>query len=271
MFGVHAQVSFCKQMAGDFVVWAPEDKFKSVYHKPTGPMQHQPNLLRGRGLPCPKVSLYDKQGRRLTVEKNAAASASDFVLSVEIPNAFGCYFSRIFIMPKFSGNDFDELLMKQFARLMFSASADDAQQHFPQKDGQNDLDALRSLMAKYTIVGVKGEGVDRIVIDAHSDFMKKGMSEHSKYIEQYLGPNFGPLGGERATRAVVPANNSPKTRARRRARTLLGIQLVAAQDAPEHATPTSFTSFASSTISASSITSTSSASSGVLGIQRANS
>ena len=73
------------------MVWATDAKFKSVYHKLTGPMQHQPNLLRGRGLPCPKGSLYD-----------------------------------------------------------------------------------------------------RIVIDAHSDFMKKGMSEHSKYIEQYLGPNFGP-------------------------------------------------------------------------------
>jgi hypothetical protein len=201
-----AASSFSK-LSKDCKQWSHDAKFAHVVHEPSGPMQHHPKLLRGGGIPEGRGCLYDRPWKRLTVEKMSQfqADRQDFYVHVsrheiEQLGASAHEFQEMWVMCKQGPSHFDHAEMLRLLHLYFPSRGEQGvREQFPTTDGALCLDAVRTLLARYTIVARYTRG-ERIVDLGHNG-MKKGITEHTKFAESLRGANFGSFGGQRAPKA----------------------------------------------------------------------
>ncbi len=146
-----------------------------IVHMPSGENEFQPSLVRGSGVWSRKVSLYNKPWRRLTVEKMLGMMQRGLPFYIKLCRKGP--FAEIWVMPKQTASDTNEMRMRQFAELWFAEDPSVADRHYPcNAVGRKSLGALRQMMAKYEIVGRRRDNTFQALL---RDGCIKGTTEHA--------------------------------------------------------------------------------------------
>lgn len=172
-----------------FQDWKQDCRFARCVPKPTGTHLFQANLMRGLGIWQNKGPICDKPFRRATVSLLRTFPLQDIAVAI---NPLDGSWQRAWVFTKNPDTKLEPERAQCYAELVGAKNEDDVVESLTRRDmldnGYPSYRVVRKLFIEHTMVY---ETPDGELLETHSDFIKKGVSEHWLFMGMLLGkPGF---------------------------------------------------------------------------------